>query len=395
MIISLVLILISLFGAAFFAGSETAFVALLRRKGRIEGLSKSVFWWLDNPDELLSVTLIGTNICIIIASSVSAALFIKFFGDLGELYSLIVISLVGLVFCEVLPKSRALTSPTSFAKLVITPLNLSGKILKPLSKVTNALSSMVVRVVHRVIKPAPVPSWKEFETVTAKGDLKLDISSKTMMLLMFEVASKTAFDIMEPRSSLPIITVDVSISEARRRAQKMDVGNLIVESDAGRIIGFVEVVDLFAEDEREIRGVLREPFFVPENAPVLKVFMEMDDSDVPFALVVDEHGNVTGGISREALVNLFMGIGSTAHLRGRTPSGYIVEGVMTIDQIETLLEYKFPRGPYKTVAGFIEELLNKIPEEGTTLNWEKWAFTIEKRSAKAILRIRIEPREER
>jgi len=68
---------------------------------------------------------------------------------------------------------------------------------------------------------------------------------------------------------------------------------------------------------------------------------------------------------------------------------------MTIDQIETLLEYKFPRGPYKTVAGFIEELLNKIPEEGTTLNWEKWAFTIEKRSAKAILRIRIEPREER
>ena len=124
MILSFFILILGLAGAAYFAGTETAFVKLLCFSEDNSGLPYNIRKWLKRPQTILSVTLIGTNICVILASSVATGIAEKLFARNGELFSLITITLVSLIFCEVLPKSRALAAPESFARFASKPFNI-------------------------------------------------------------------------------------------------------------------------------------------------------------------------------------------------------------------------------------------------------------------------------
>jgi len=393
MILSIVIIIIGLLGTAFFAGTETALIALLRDKKRLENLPSSISRWLDMPENIFSVTLIGTNISIIVASSISAALFIRFFGEIGGVYSLITISIISLIFCEVLPKSRALSAPESFAMFASKPFNLSAMLLKPASSVTNALSGAVVKIVHRIVKPAPPPDWSDLELVTRKGKIDLGSSRNALLLLIFEFANRTAFDIMLPRTEFTVVSADTPLPRVVEFAKRRKVGRLIVESELGEIEGAVDTRDLISGKYSILKDAITEPFFVPEGTSVINLFAEMDDSDTDFAFVVDEHGSVTGGVSFESLIDFLSGVprGSRRAICGRTATGYIVDGFLNIEQLESIIQTEIPQGPYKTIAGFIEELNHNIPAEGETVYWNNWSFLVLKRNPRSILKIRIEP----
>ena len=298
MIVKLAIIAVALAGAAFFAGTETAVVQLFRRRDSLHGVPDSIRRWLDNPGEFLSVTLIGTNICIITASSVSASLFIRNFGKAGGIYSLLTISIISLILCEVLPKSRALSGPESFARFSAAPLNIVGVVLRPVSRITEALSKFVIKIVHRLVESPGAPCWEELEEVTRRGRLELGDSHKDLMLLMFELSKKRAFDIMVPRKFLPVISTDQE-EPPDFFGDSRAFDKIIVETPDGDFAGVVDRTA--AVSGPDISANLREPYFVPEQAPVLKLAAEMIGPELDMALVVDEHGNVTGAVDREDL----------------------------------------------------------------------------------------------
>ncbi len=396
MIFSFFILIIGLVGAAFFAGTETAFVKLLSFSEDISALPCNIRKWLKRPQTILSTTLIGTNICIIMASSVATGIAEKLFTRNGELYSLVTITLVGLIFCEVLPKSRALAGPESFARFASKPFNIAAVIFKPISHLTDLLSSILVRFSHRLVAPAPPPDWKDFELVTKEGELKLGSNRNALLDLVFDLTKKTAFDIMTPIGELQIST-KTEFEKAKIETTARDIENrfLLIENEDGEIEEVLDIAELICYRcyRGKARRGLTEPFYVPETTSIMRLFAEMRDSDSEFALVVDEHGTVTGGICREEIADMFSGVRSKKKgLRGKTIDGYIVDGTMNIGDLAELLDIEFPDGPFRTAAGFIEEIVGDIPEVNRPINWGGYVFVVMNKTARKIHRIRIEPK---
>ncbi|MGC9315607.1 MAG: CNNM domain-containing protein, partial [bacterium] len=116
MIVSFAILILGLLGAAFFAGTETAFIKLLGSGEDRRDFPADIRMWLKRPQTIFSVSLVGTNICHILASSIATKISITLFPSRGELYSLLIMTVTILVFSEVIPKSRALAGPESFAR---------------------------------------------------------------------------------------------------------------------------------------------------------------------------------------------------------------------------------------------------------------------------------------
>jgi len=393
MILSAIIVIIGLLGAAFFAGTETALVTLLSKSDKSRKIPQSIAKWLEHPRTIFSVTLVGTNICIIVASSLSTSIAINIFGYNGALISLLTITVISLIFCEILPKSRALVGPESFARFASLPFNIAAQILKPITKTTDWISGGIVNLIHKIISPAPAPNWEEFELIAREGEINLGSNRNALFVLMFDYARKTVFDIMTPRARLSTIPVDASGEGALNLALDSDSPILIVESEGENIDGVLDVANLLESGNINVADAMTEPFFVPETTPIMRLFAEMCDSDIEYALVVDEYGNITGGVLRDHIADIFSGakIKLDSSIRGKTATGYIVDGAMDIDRLDELLGAEFPRGPYRTVAGLIEELTGEIPEVDCPVVCCKWRFIVTRRNLHKILRLKIEP----
>lgn len=395
MIISFVILILGLLGSGFFSGSETALVKLLSTRKIQSSIPASIRKALQKPQTIFSVTLVGNNICNILVSSVATSIAVRVFATHGELYSLITVTIAVLIFGEVLPKSWALADPSSFARLVSIPFNISATVLKPVSVVTDKLSSTLINLSHRIIAPSPPPDWKEFELVTKEGELKLGSNRNALLEMVFDLSSKTAFDIMTPIGELHRIRLrKLTKEDVEKIAREEEVRFFLVENENSQIEHVMDITEAICFNTTEPIPGLSEPFYVPESTSVIRLFAEMRDSDVEFAIVVDEHGTITGGISRDEIAEMFVGIKPKKRgIRGKTIDGYIVDGTMNIDDLGELIGVEFPNGPYRTIAGFVEELIGDIPETGHVITWRGYKFTVMKKTARRIMRIRVEPDE--
>lgn len=390
MIALISIILLSLLCTAFFAGSETAFIALFRKKEGLETFPKKIGRWLDEPEELFSVTLIGTNIFIVIASSISTLIFSRYFGEKGELYSLITISIVTLIFCEILPKSFALSHSEPFAKLATPFLDFSSAIFKPLSYLTNRLSLFALSVIRNIFVPSKTYPMAEFEKIAREGQLDIGSDRHSLLLSMLELSKKTAFDFMIPKGRIPHILRKTSVETAIECAKTSGEKLFIVETENGEIDGIARLSDLLALPGFLVDDATRPPFFVPENASILKVFAELSDSRNEIALVVDEHGAITGAVFLKRLQDYFSGKLNINEQDRNVEEIIIVHGLSLIEEVEYLIEDKMPKGPYRTLAGFIEEMSHEIPRTNHSIIWKNWRFTIIERDERVIKKIKIE-----
>ncbi|MCK5833719.1 DUF21 domain-containing protein [bacterium] len=388
MLLSVIIIVISLLGSAFFSGTETALISLFRKRNILKQLPAGVGNWLDNPEDILSVTLIGTNLCIVLASSVATNLFIKSFGDVGELYSLITISIVGLIFCEILPKSLGLMKPVSFSRKAILPLDIIAVILKPASSLTNALSRWIVAVFHKIVKPSKPADWNDFKLVSQQGTLDIGKSKEEIIHLLFEVSSLRAFDIMEPKTEL----LKIKLSELSNRCEDKGQSNYIaVEDEDGSIFGIFNrgsSANLKEDIEKEIMDTV----FIPENTSVLHLFTTMFQSDIDSVLIVNEHSEVTGMVERRDILAFLCGIQDTPNRETTIEDGsFVFKGTTELTELEDLFNTDFPKGQYRTLGGFIEEYRHEIPRAGTVFKWGKYIVTIEESTVKKVEKVRIKP----
>lgn len=396
MIVSFAILILGLLGAAFFAGTETAFIKLISYSEDKDQFTEDIRRWLRRPQTIFSVSLIGTNICQILATSIATKISVTLFPIRGELYSLLVMTLSIMIFCEVIPKSRALAGPESFAKFASKPFGIFAIVIKPLSYLTDNLSTSFVRYSHKLIPPSPTPDWKEFELVAKEGELKLGINRNSLLSMVFDLEKKTAFDVMTPIGDFPrIMAENIDKVDFGKKARETERRFVIAENAGGEIEGVADIAKIVSREVDAPRPALSEPFYVPETTSIIRLFAEMRDSGAEFALVVDEHGTVTGGIRKDDIADIFSGVKPRIRgIRGRTVDGYIIEGAMNIGDLESLLGIEFPDGPYRTAGGFIEEYLQDIPETSSVVFWGGYKLIVLKRTPKKITRIRVEPIED-
>ena len=382
--LQLIIILILLALSAFFSSSETALTTVSHLKLRSladDGNKKAskVLKVTENSSKLLSAILVGNNIVNISASALATTFCTNMFGSKYIGVSTGILTLLVLIFGEISPKTLATQYALQLSMVVVYPLNiLTGAIFKlfrvdPSAKktsITEAELRTIVNVSHEegVIEP------EEKFMISNVVDFG-DALSKDIMIPRADVVSA---DVNSTYKEL----VDIFKSETYTRIP-------IYEDSKENIIGILNIKDLFFYRELldiryfDLRSILRKPLFVYEYQKTSQIFAEMKTSADSMAIVLDEYGQASGIITMEDLVEEIVGDIRDEYdenendlIRDLGNHTYDIDASIKLDDLNDKLHTNFQSKDYDSLAGFIIELLDKIPTAGEEAHCEGAHFKV-------------------
>ncbi len=413
-------ILFLLILSAFFSGSETALTASSRGqlKSRAEKGNKGAERALgltDDSERLIGSILLGNNLVNILATSLATAMFTRLFGESGVALATLVMTLLVLIFAEVLPKTYAITNPETAASRVAAPIALIVTLLAPIVAAVRAIVRGVLALFGVRIDPdsqilsvrdeiAGALSLGHSEGVVEKED-------RDRILGALDLAHRTVEEIMLHRSQIELIDAELPPQEIVELCLNSNHTRLpIYRGEQENIIGVLHAKDMlravyarFAEAESgevfegfDLMTVAMEPYFVPETATLDDQMRQFLRRSTHFALVVDEYGALQGLITLEDILEEIVGeitdefdIDEDHPLRRTEAGDVIVDGAMTIRDLNRAMDWSLPDDEAVTVAGLVIHEAQTIPTRGQVFSFHNRRFEVLERKANRITRLKI------
>ena len=234
---------------------------------------------------------------------------------------------------------------------------------------------------------------EEIKQLVDEGKDELEESTRDIIHNVFEFDATTAGDIMTHRTDIAAVEVDDEIIDIAKLAIDEGFSRIpVYEDDLDNIKGIVYIKDLlkFIGQEipknEKIDDYIREPLFVPETIPCGRLFEKMTETHIQLAIVVDEYGGTAGLVTLEDIIEELVGEIEDEYdeqeicIRQCGENSYMIDSETEIDEVEEVLNVKFPEGNYTTIAGFIINRLGFIPteskDEGTEIVYENIKLTI-------------------
>ena len=334
---------------------------------------------LKRPDRLLGLILLGNNFVNILASSLATIIGMRLMGDEGIALAAGILTLVVLIFSEVAPKTLAALKPEILAfpaSWVYTPLL---KIFYPIVWFVNLIANGLLRIFG-------IKANEHNETTLNKDELKSIVSEtdsimpekyKNILLGIIDLESATVEDIMTPRNEIIGINIEDPIEDIISQLKKSQHTRIPVYKESiDRVIGFLHLrtilTQLFNKEifsKQDITNHLITPFFIPETTPLHKQIQDFKFDQARIGLVVDEYGDVQGLVSMDDLLQGIVGqiMVEDADIKKREDGSYIVDGSVTIRELNRITHWNLPTEGPKTINGLIIEFLETIPQVGTSL----------------------------
>lgn len=409
--------------SAFFSGSETALTGASRSKLRAQadkgstGARMALTVTEDN-ERLIGALLLGNNIANILSASLATALLTHVFGRNGVVIATAVMTALVLIFSEVLPKTYAITYPEAVAARVAVIVRLLIRILSPIL----ALVQAIVRAILRLFGVRADPNSHLFSVHDEiAGALALAHSEGTVhkedrdrLLGALDLSDRTVDEIMLHRSKIEMIDIDAPPGEILTTVLASHHSRLpIYREERENILGVVHAKDLLRAVEKLIRGeggtlasiqdldimsVAKKPYFVPDTTPLNEQMREFLKRSTHFALVVDEYGDLRGLITLEDILEEIVGEiadefdpKSDQQLKPTENGDYIVDGAMTIRDLNRAADWDLPDAEANTIAGLVIHEAQAIPSEGQTFNFHGFRFEVIGRKENRITRLKIRP----
>jgi Mg2+/Co2+ transporter CorB len=413
--ISLGVVLICLLLSAFFAGSETALTASSRASmARLEKQGNRgaaiVNRLLDQRERLIGALLLGNNAVNIAASALATGLLLAWFGTAGIAYATIVMTAVIVIFSEVMPKTAAFNAPDRLALLVARPMQLIVKVLAPILVAIEYLVRVLFRLVG-VNLEANQPILSPHEELRGAVDLLareggVEKQDRDMFGGVLDLRELDLSDVMVHRTNMISMKVDEPAE---------DVVNAVIASPVTRIpfwqdnpqniVGVLHVKDLLRAlhavdgdaSKVDIRALLTPPWFVPDTRPVSEQLKAFRRRKTPFALVVDEYGEVEGLVTLEDILEEIVGDITDEHdvampgVRRQPDGSVIVEGAVSIRDLNRVMEWNLPDEEANTIAGLVIHEARSIPEVGQSFTFYGFRFRVLRRARNRITSLRIQP----
>ncbi len=411
MLIAIIIILIILSG--FFSGSETALTAASR--ARIYSLKKSgdgranmVTLLINRRDRLISALLFANNLVNILASVLATSLFLKLFGEAGIVYATVVMTLVVVVFAEVLPKFWAISDPDKFSLAVASPLRIIVVIISPLSNLIMMMVRQLLRLFGiRFEEGGQLLSAHEelrgtVEVLHQDGSVIKDDRDRLGGLL--DLQDMEVSDVMIHRTKMISINADDSPEDIVKQILNSPYTRLPVwREESENIIGVVHSKDFLraiaggTKDiaSLNIMNIASQPWFVPETTALqyqLNAFLRRKSH---FALVVDEYGEVEGLVTLEDILEEIVGQIADEHdvdmqgIESQPDGSVIVDGSMPVRDLNRALDWNLPDEEATTIAGLVIHEAKMIPEEKQTFTFYGKRFVVAGREKNRITRLRI------
>ena len=413
--ISLGVVLVCLLLSAFFAGSETALTASSRASmARLEKQGNRgavlVNRLLEQRERLIGALLLGNNAVNIAASALATGLLLTWFGKAGIAYATIVMTAVIVIFSEVMPKTAAFNAPDRIALLVARPMQWIVQGLAPILMAIEFLVRVLLRLVGVNIDENQ-PILSPHEELRGAVDLLhreggVEKQDRDMFGGVLDLRELDVSDVMVHRTNMISMKVD---------DPAVDVVNAVIASPVTRIpfwqdnqqniVGVLHVKDLLralhAVDgdaaKVDIKALLTPPWFVPDTRPVSEQLKAFRRRKTPFALVVDEYGEVEGLVTLEDILEEIVGDITDEHdvampgVRRQPDGSVIVEGGVSIRDLNRVMEWNLPDEEANTIAGLVIHEARSIPEVGQSFTFYGFRFRVLRRARNRITSLRIQP----
>jgi len=386
--------------SAFFSGSETAFFSL--SAARLESLSRStshperrVARLMREPSGILVTLLFGNMLVNVGASSLASDLFLELFGRGGLALAGLVFTVVLLILGEVTPKSLAAHRPLAQARRSSGPLGLFHRLIAPVRMPLASLSRSVVRSLEGRIDRNDTPSAEELRTALemAGQEGELDEGEETIMVRLFELDSKRVRRLMTPAADVVSVGVDSTPAEALAVFRRYQFARLpCYEGDPDNWVGVVRAQDVghavLAGPPPDIKPLLREVHFVPEEATALTLLAHFHRTRTHLALVSDEYGVFVGlATLQDVYDELEESPRHNPRLRRQAPGRFVCAGSLALDDFNRASGVKIASDDYSSLGGWLTGLADRIPRTGERIVAAGFAFTVLEAEPSRIVRV--------
>ena len=377
-IISL-LVLLAL--SSFFSSSETALTTV--NKIRMRTLSENgdkkaerVLRITNDSGKMLSAILIGNNIVNLSASSIATSLAIRYFGSVGAGIATGILTILILIFGEVTPKTMATLEADRLALKCAGVIEVIMFLLTPAIFVINRLSMGVLLLLH--IDPnasSKLMTEEELRTIVDVGQESgvIEHEERNMIHNVFDFGDSEAKEVMIPRIDMTFVQADSTYDELSDifREDKFTRLPVYVES-TDNVIGIINMKDLLLYDNDKehfsIRDFLREPYFTFEHKNTADLFIEMRQSSISLAIVLDEYGVTAGLITLEDLLEEIVGeirdeydADEEDAITALNDREYMVLGSTHLDDVNDELGLHLESDDYDTIGGYCLGQLDHLP----------------------------------
>lgn len=404
-----IILLFLIFLAAFFSGTEIGMMSINRYK--LKHLVKKddkqairVNQILSRPDRLLSVVLIGNTLANILASTIATLIGQHIYGDMGIVIATVILTLIVLVFAEMIPKTFAAIYPQRVAFATSLPLQILQMIFAPLVYISSSLSNGVLRLFKISIDKAQKESLtgEELRSVVLEAGGLLPVEHKSMLISLLDLEQATVEDIMIPKSDIVGIDIEEPWSEILYQLETAKHTRLPLYRDSiDDLVGMIhvrDVLNLAIENELDLDSLIKaadKPYFIPEATPLNIQLLNFRKMKRRISFVVDEYGNIQGLVTMEDILEEIVGEFTTdvaALTRDFIPQSdgsVIVDAGLTLRHLNRLMGWHLPMIGPKTLSGLIVEYLGYIPPAESCLTIENYRMEILKVGDNTIRSVKV------
>jgi Mg2+/Co2+ transporter CorB len=411
LITAMIIIILLIIFSGFFSGSETSLTATsasnmhkLSKEGNIR--AQLVEKLISDPESLIGAILLGNNLVNILASALATYFFISFYGEIGVVYATVTMTLVVLIFAEVMPKTYAISNPEKVALKVAPIINVFVIVFSP-------IVSLIQFVVRHSLRLFGIDINDNQKVLSPQDEIRgaIDLQAheggivkehKDMLAGILDLDEISLEDVMVHRKSVETINVSDDINDIFEQIVSSSYTRLPMwEESQDNIIGVVHAKDVLRVTRKK-NGALNHkiaasPWFVPETTSLREQLNMFLARKAHFALVVDEYGALMGVITLEDILEEIVGEITDEHdILGSDvkvlQSGVIVaEGVTPIRDLNRQFNWNLSDDEAITIAGYIIDQAEIIPLPGQKFQINGFTLEIVKRKRNQITQVKIYP----
>jgi len=415
--LALGIIVLCLALSAFFSMGETAMSAA--SKARMLTLEKAgdskaalINRMLKNRERLIGAMLVGNNIVNIGVSAFTTTVLVGFFGPEGVIYATVIMSLLVIIFAEVMPKTVAITRPDQVALLVARPIYWIAMVLGPMMMTIEAIVRWILRLFGQKID-ANQNVLTGAEELRGTVDLMhqegaFAKSDRDMVGGLLDLKDLVVSDVMVHRTKMVTISADEPPDVIVREALAAPYTRIPLWRDSPEnIVGILHGKDLLRAIQAaggdvasiDVMTLALSPWFIPETTSLqdqLKAFLRRKTH---FAIVVDEYGVVLGLITLEDIIEEIVGDIKDEHdvpvagVRPQPDGSVLAEGTVPIRDLNRAMDWSLPDEEATTIAGLVIHEARSIPDPGQTFTFHGFRFHVMRKQRNRITALRITPLE--
>lgn len=414
LIFLILLVLLLMLGAAILSASETAITTASRAKlhqifksgNKRAGLTQEL---TQNLGLSLSAILLCNTLFITFSTSTVTDILTDIFGKEGVIYAPIITSIFLVVYAETLPKIIAVNQPERVLLFVIWPIWIIFKIFKPVTLAINQIARAHLALFG--VKSKGNEEFAALEELRGAIDMHFSanqgmLNEKAMLKSILDLRSVHVEEIMIHRKNVTMIDADDSSSKIVEQVLASPFTRLPLWKDnPDNIIGIIHAKALLRAvqahkgslDDLDITPIINKPWFIPENIDLIDQLQAFRQRREHFAIVVDEYGAFMGVVTLEDILEEIVGDITDEHdvaIRGIRPQedgSYIIDGTITLRDVNRQLDWNLPDQEASTVAGLLLYEVRTIPQVGQTFLIQDYKFEVLRRHRNQITLLKVTP----